>query len=88
MQIQTGTGVYMITSLNEHSGTCSVGIDNQTPVTIDGYSQYPMCGVYAWSSLNLNKGQHTVIVTNLGQSEKATSAGQYNATVYEADAFV
>jgi hypothetical protein len=87
MQLQTGTAVYMWTSLNQNSGTCSVAIDNVTPVSIDGYSPNPIC-VIAWSAYGLTNGSHTVIVTNLGQSQKATSAGQYNATIYEADGFM
>jgi hypothetical protein len=84
----TGTAVYMFTSLSQNSGTCAVSIDNATPVSIDGYinSSYPQC-VVAWSAYGLNNGSHNVIVANLGQSQKATNAGQNNATVYESDGF-
>jgi len=79
----------MLTSLSETSGTCAVALDDKSPVSIDGYvnSTNPVC-IVAWSSYGLTNGQHTVSVTNLGQSQKASSSGNYNATVYECDGFI
>jgi len=84
-----GTGVYMWTSLAENSGTCSVSLDNSAPVSIDGFvnTTNPVC-IIAWSAFGLANGQHSVVVTNLGQSEKASNSGKYNATIYESDGFI
>jgi len=79
----------MLTSLSQTSGTCAVALDDKSPVSIDGYvnSTNPVC-IVAWSAYGLSNGQHTVSVTNLGQSQKASNSGKYNATVYECDGFI
>lgn len=76
----------MWTSLAQNSGTFSVALDNRAPALIDGFSPQPVC-LIAWSAFDLNNGKHTVLVTNLGQSNKASSNGQNDATLYELDAF-
>lgn len=76
----------MWTSLAATSGTCSVAIDKQAAVSIDGFSAQPVC-LIAWSAFGLGGGTHSVVVTNLGQSELASSKGQDNATLYQLDAF-
>jgi len=83
----TGSAVYMSTAQFDASGQYSVGIDDQSPVTVDGFSnsQKASCG-YGWSASKLQNALHTVVVTTMGQSPSAASGD--DASNFELDGFV
>lgn len=76
----------MSTAQTDTSGKYSVTLDNQTPITIDGFqnSQSAVCGL-GWSTSALQNALHTVVVTTMGQSSEASSDGASN---FELDGFV
>jgi hypothetical protein len=76
----------MSTTQTDTSGKYSVTLDDQTPVSIDGFqnSQSVVCGL-GWSASELQNASHTVVVTTMGQSSEASSD---NASNFELDSFV
>ena len=76
----------MSTTQTDTSGKYSVTLDNQTPITIDGFqnSQGAVCGL-GWSMSALQNALHTIVVTTMGQSSEASSDGASN---FELDGFV
>jgi hypothetical protein len=77
----------MSTAQSDTSGQYSVAIDDQSPVTVDGFtnSQSATCGI-GWSSSGLQNALHTVVVTTMGQSTSASSGDA--ASTFELDGFV
>jgi len=83
----TGSAVYMSTAQSDTSGQYSVAVDDQSPVTIDGFSnsQSTSCG-FGWNAAGLQNALHTVVVTTMGQSAAAGSGN--DASNLEMDGFV
>jgi hypothetical protein len=83
----TGRAVFMSTTQSMTSGQYSVKIDDTPPVLIDGFAdaQTKSCDV-AWSAFGLQDKGHTIIVTTLGQSQKASMNNQ-QATAFELNRF-
>jgi len=84
-----GTAVYMSTSQSADSGKYSIAVDQQQAIAVDGFvnSTNAVCGL-SWNSYGLNDGSHTIVVTTMGQSDKASSVGQDSASAFELDGFI
>jgi hypothetical protein len=78
----------MSATQSDTSGQYIVTVDNSAPVVVDGYtdSHAPTCG-FGWSAFGLQDADHTVVVTTLGQSPRASANGAV-APTFELDGFV
>ena len=78
----------MSSAQSDASGQYSVAIDNSAPVAVDGFADSPNAKcTFGWSAFGLKDTDHTIIVTTLGQSPKASANGK-QATAFELDGFV